>query len=373
MRIVEDCKTKNCKILTTFEQFEEKRKLSLNNSYHYVRIEFIGICGHTSSAIVTNFLCRSTGIRCKKCVKENTYSILKKVSLESSRTESESIILLISYLSNFYKVVRTKEGCLADLAISNSSVNDKYIAVQVKSTNKMSHNMYSFRSFKKEYKNMIIICICQSDNKIWVIPFNEINVTSNVNISVKSKYNKYLVENNNEINKYIDKYCIDYQINNLEELLVSPCKLLQREQYYVKKREQYINFIKYKYPDIQNTRTDFIVNNKKIQKKVCSLYKFKNKKDKYIVWFSSNNGTENKKRKYRTYCLGENDYYWLHSSIDDRFWIIPEKILYEKGFIANNNEIKNRKCLNLFTNKWLIDYEYNYKYYKYKDIIKLFQ
>lgn len=38
--------------------------------------------------------------------------------------------------------------------------------------------------------------------------------------------------------------------------------------------------------------------------------------------------------------LGENDYYWFHSSIDDRFWIISETVLHEKGYISNANDKK---------------------------------
>jgi uncharacterized protein YjfI (DUF2170 family) len=45
----------NCKLLTSFEEFEEKRKNILGNSYQFVRIDFIEICSHISSAVFTNF------------------------------------------------------------------------------------------------------------------------------------------------------------------------------------------------------------------------------------------------------------------------------------------------------------------------------
>lgn len=368
------CENNKCTIITTFDEFEKQRETVLKKSYQYVRIEFIGICGHNSNAVVTNFMCRNTGIKCKDCVKKKTYSTLKEKSKQTNIIESESIKIINSYLSKFYKVIRTKEGCLADLAISNTNINNQFMALQVKSTKQISHGMYSFRRLKTEYRNMLIICVCINENKIWIIPYDEVNINTNLNISLKSKYNKYLVQNNEDINKYIDKYCDRYQNNKLEELNKPQCQLQQREQDYVKKRETYVDCIKYEYPDVQNTSTDFIVNNKKIQEKVCGLYKYNNRKDKYIVWFASNNGTNNKVRKYRTYYIGENDYYWLHSSIDDRFWIIPEMILYEKGFIANKNEIKSKKTMNLFTNnEWLKEYEHNYNNYNKSDIIKLFE
>jgi hypothetical protein len=77
------------------------------------------------------------------------------------------------------------------------------------------------------------------------------------------------------------------------------------------------------------------------------------------------------------YQLGENDYYWIHSSIDDRFWIIPEQVLYEKGFVSNKNENKPRKVLWFKSNdnikqRWLNDYEYSYQTVNKDKIIKIF-
>jgi len=74
------------------------------------------------------------------------------------------------------------------------------------------------------------------------------------------------------------------------------------------------------------------------------------------------------------YHLGENDYYWLHSSIDDRFWIIPETVLYEKGYISNVSDTKNRKALQ-FNSKnivWLDNYLYTYNNINREKLISLF-
>jgi hypothetical protein len=354
------CISNNCTLLTSFEDFEEKRKLVVKLSYHYVRIDFIGVCGHNSSAVCTNFITRRTGIMCKICTKDKMKKIGLTIGKDVHYIEYNSIKIIEQYLSKEYEVVRTKEGCKADLIIRKYSEINKYFPIQLKSTTSMSHKMYSFRGINKSYDNMIIICICTSEKKIWVIPYEDIKHLINLNISTTSKYNKYLVSDNNLLSDSIIK-CMPIYYDNILGLNTPISILQQREQEYVRKREKYINFLTYIYPDIQNTVTDFIVNGKKVQEKVCGYPK--DNKTIATVWLASYNGKkQNRTRNSRTYCLGENDYYWFHSQRDDKFWIIPEHILYDNGYIADTNEIKNRTCLyiNPKTNTWIKEYEYDY-------------
>ena len=62
-----------------------------------------------------------------------------------------------------------------------------------------------------------------------------------------------------------------------------------------------------------------------------------------------------------TYTLGENDYCWFHSAIDEIFWIIPELVLYNRGYISASDETKSRKTLQIREGtKWLKEYQYSY-------------
>jgi hypothetical protein len=364
----------SCNLLTTFEEFEEKRDKVLKKSYQYVRIGFVGVCGHNSSAVVTNFITRKTGIKCKDCVKKSTICSLKIKNKEANKIESQSISIIERYLLDTYEVIRTKEGCRADLILKNK-INTLYIPVQVKSTNNISsHKMYSFRCINKNYDDMIIVCICTSEEKIWVIPYDDIKHLNSLNISIKSKYNKYLVENNLMLYKIVENYSDKYCKKSLIELN-TPLNILQkREQEYVNKRETFINFLEYTYPDIQNTSTDFIVNGKKVQEKVAGIRKDRNN-DILSVYLASNNGKKNNGvRKFRTYMLGENNYYWIHSSIDSRFWIIPENILYDKGYLAKADETLANKVIYI-SNKtqWITYYEYNYNNINKENIEKIFK
>jgi hypothetical protein len=361
IKIVEDTK---CTLLTTFEEFEEKRKTVLQQLYLYVRINFIGICGHNSSAVFTNFKSRKTGIRCKECVAKATKETLKSRPKETcAKYETDSLNLFEKYLSPFYEVKRTKEGCKADLIIRpKDSKEDLWIPLQAKATQQICHKMYSFKGTNKDYTGMLIICGCIADDKIWIIPYNDLTTKSKINISIRSKYNKYLVEDKTKINEVIEKY---ETIKDCCDIFMTPMgEYQQREQEYVKKRELYVDFLNYVYPELHNTSTDFMVNGKKVkvQEKVMGQLKSENK---HIAHFSCNNGKDEYKTKlYRSYRLRENAYYWLHSSCDDRFWIIPEIALYEKGIISDENKTIKRKVMKFKNDKtpvWLKPYEYNYK------------
>lgn len=378
-KIVEENK---CTLITTFENFESRRETVLKKSYLYVRVYFIGICGHNSSAVFTNFKSRGTGKKCKDCVKKNNCSTLKDTdSILNNRTETESINLIITYLSPYYDIYRTNEGCRADLAIrEKGKEDDEWIPVQVKATKEICHKMYSFRKIKDEYKNMLLICVCTSEEKIWVIPYNELCFKGpNLNISEYSKYNDYSCGNNLILNRYINLHKDKCTRQSLDKCMLPVSNLQQREQEYVKKRENVIDFLEFQKMDIQNTPTDFMVDGKKVQEKVCGFDKHKSV---LVAYLSSNNGKNySGVRAFRTYKLGENDYYWFNSSIDNRFWIVPEKALYDRGYVTNSDKIEKNKVLRIPINQennygvreWIKEYEYNYDNPDKEKIMKLFE
>lgn len=406
---VKDNITNNgCTLLTTFEEFEEKRKTALNNYYGFVRINFNGICGHESSAVYTNFSVRKTGITCKNCVTLNTSNTLytNNRKVNNSVTENDSIKIIEKYLTD-YDIVRTNEGCTADLIIREKNTNNNCIPVQLKSTAKICHNMYSFRGMKSSYANMLLICICISDTpgqtgvcsecipinrdgskhlfcpplvseeKIWIMPYNDIHVNGNLNISKRSKYNAYFIDDNKKTGTVIPNYETKI-VRNTDETFMKPVTILQqREQEYVKKRETTLEFLKFDKMEVQNTPTDFIINGKRVQEKVAGLYKQKNR---LLAVFASNNGKVDGIRKHRTYRLKENDFYWINSSMDNRFWVIPEIELFNREYISKSEETNNRTTIMIpitdvlqSNNKWLKEFEYSYEKPDKNKLMKLFE
>lgn len=378
-KIKDKCDELGCSLVTTFDEFESRRQHVRIQSYHFVRIDFIGICGHLSSAVATNLVLRKTGIRCKNCVKGTTKMTLTKNAHNFTTIEYGGYKIVEQFLSEYYEVKRTKEGCKADIAIRKlDDTTDAWIPIQLKVTTQLSHNMYSFKGFCNGYSNMLIMCVCISEDKIWIIPYNNLRIKTTLNISVKSKYNNYLVADKSTIYTHIDKYVTSYIMMTLSDCMRPTSVLQQREQEYVKKREVHIDFLTYIYPDIQNTATDFFINGKRIQEKVCG---FVTSKSSIHVYLSINNGKDKEgKRTFRTYCLGDNDFYWFHSDVDDRFWIVPEIELYNRKYIADKDIISKRKNMyipcntdNYRTSEWIKQFEYNYKNMDKDKIRMLFQ
>jgi hypothetical protein len=369
--IVEECMKENgCVLLTTYEEFEEKRQHVLKKYYHYVRVDFIGTCLHPSSVVFTNFIRRKTGITCKECVrikcstreKEHTHTI-----------ESDGIAIIEEQIKEHYRIVRTKEGCRADLAIQlHTETEDKWIPIQVKVTQKISHGMYSFQKVKNIYKDMLIVCLAVQEQKMWLIPYNEIDgrMTASLNISMRSTYNQYKVDRLT-FRTQLESYQSNITLHTCASVNIPVALLQQREQLYVKKRETLLPFLPYEYPVIQQTAVDVMINGKRIQEKVLG---YDHKKLSLLAHMGCNNGVKQGKRQLRSYQLGENDYYWLHSSIDERFWIIPEGVLYEHGIITAKGVIGPMKhvCMKSKYKKWLQDYEYDYTAINVEKIRSLF-
>lgn len=106
------------------------------------------------------------------------------------------------------------------------------------------------------------------------------------------------------------------------------------------------------------------MNKKTCQEKVSTL----SKKNSHTFHLFVNNGRdENKKRLFRAYQKGDNDYYWLHMKETSIFFVIPEDVLYERGILANPGEIQPKKIItvNMKNNKlsqpWMQEYMYDYE------------
>jgi hypothetical protein len=78
---------------------------------------------------------------------------------------------------------------------------------------------------------------------------------------------------------------------------------------------------------------DFLINNKKIQEKVCSIVHKKNGTTTYGTSLYNNNGIVNQVRQFKSYKKGENDFYWIWIKGERCFYVIPEKPLLDHGKI----------------------------------------
>jgi hypothetical protein len=347
--------TYNCKLLYS----EEEYKCCYINSN--TKLNYIASCGH-ENIIQLRIFKNGTGKICPSCVyKERSFKLTNMQSnlhkLKNNILESDSIDYLINILKNTFDVIKTFDSCKSDIIIKPKDIKeDLWIGIQVKSTTKYINNKYYF-NIKKDYENLIIICLCYEDKKIWGFEnFELTHLKSTLQIANgNSKYKKFEITNN-LINYVTDKYkilnkiCSKYLLNQLSKttLIEYNYRNLRVNKIY------FINFIENKN---HGEVFDFKIDNKKIQEKVGAYVHSKNNKkcDYFNFNLSKCNGRHSKKIPYNK---GDNDIYWFHCKNTMIFYVIPENILIEKGYIEKKiSLIISYKNINKL---WLNNFKFNY-------------
>jgi hypothetical protein len=211
---------------------------------------------------------------------------------------------------------------------------DKWVGIQVKTT-KVRHLTYSFH-LQKTYTNCLLLFYCFEDDCMWLIPENTIENQIKVSIGYSnSKYNVYRVNKETLFDKFNEYYHNTSKFNF--EVLDTPINIYQqREKEFRNFRESKIDFIKFDYDYMEATVYDFKIGNLKIQEKVTKM----SEKNTCLFQLCKNNGRKNGKQNQKQYDIGDNDFYWLNCDNKLTFFVIPEKILIDKGLIGNNNEKK---------------------------------
>lgn len=357
-------KNNNCELLHNEEQFKEIYKNS------DTKLEITASCGHKYSISYHTFTRNKSNIICENC----RYKNLSDKQIFAHSEEKNSKLHLESNSINFFKnliscsfdLKKTFEGCKADIAIKPNNIEqDKWIGIQIKSTLskiiKKNNIGYNF-SICKEYDNMITVCIAYNDKKLWIFENNDIkHIKSGLTIREKSKYTKFEVDKENLVNILLDKYLQlpKFTFNQLDMPLSNTVKL---EYEYKKLRENKLEFISFINNENQGEVFDFRIGNKKIQEKVSSLRNAKI--ETYIFNLHKMCGIKNKngKRTTQNYKIGDCDIYWLHCKDTSKFYVIPENILIETGYVGNSDG-KPKNLIISKTNKntfWTKDYLFDY-------------
>ena len=280
--------------------------------------------------------------------------------------EFECIKYLNEMLNQKFIIKKLFDGCKADLALKPKNCDiDEWIGIQIKSTQRKVKNnnseAYKF-DLSKDYENLIIICICLEDNNTWIFENNFVrHIKTTLTISDNSKYNKYKTDNN--IMYILENYYNNSKIKKfkLGELDTPGSKNTQTEYEYRKIREEKITFLDFINNEMEGLVYDFKIGDKKIQEKVGG-YPHKNI-NTYHFTFSKMKGRIEGKKIRQTYEIGDCDFYWLNCKNSSIFYVIPESILIEKGYIGNSDG-KIKSITISKTNKkifWTEDYLFNYE------------
>jgi hypothetical protein len=374
--IVKKFKENDCELYTTEDDYNLMKKPSV------CLFHFKSSCGHDNTVLLTNFVNKSSGVKCKNCMKIH---ISKKLidynkdntgaSSKGHEQENKVFNIINALLSNSLNVTKTYEGCKADFVIKpKDEFDNNWLGIQLKTTKAVCHGLYGFRMHNNEYNNMILLCYCLSDDSMWLIPFNDIShvkCTINIGLTEKSIYNKYRVNKITIVQKLREYYSI-LKLNNFESYMIPENICQQNEIKYRNIREEYCHFLKFEYPEIEQCYYDFKINGKNVQEKVAS--KRHDRINCHVV--SVCRGRTVQKRKQ--YELGMNPYYWFHVPDSELFFIIPEFELYNRNYIKSENDEARteRFFLNLkidYESAWYYKYQYNYKTLDCSVISKLFE
>ena len=362
--VVEEFNKRGCLLLNTKEEYYDILKDVYKSSY---KLKYTASCGHDHIVFYNVFKSRGTGIKCPSCVNKKTGNDIKEKMKNNEITkicnmeqEHNFIQIFKNLINNDFDVVKAFDGCLVDIALKPKNINENnWIGIQVKTTNNR-HLTYSFH-MNNNYKDCLLLFYCCEDESMWLVPENIIFNQKKVSIGFnKSKYNIYKITKENIVNKLHELYNITTKFDF--DILNTPINIYQqREQEFRKYRESKINFIDFLYDEMEGTAYDFKIGDYKIQEKVSKL----NKENRYLFHICKSNGVTNKKINHKQYDIGDNDFYWLNCENKITFFVIPEKILIDRGLIGN---IKKSLCIKVTIkdtlhpiNSWLQPYMFNYE------------
>lgn len=364
--VIEEFNKKGCKLLVSNEEFENIKSKS-TKSY---KLNYTASCGHNHIVFYNVFKSRNTGIICPACKNKEIGNNKKEKIKNNEMSKIQYIEQEFKFIKEFQKsveenfdIIKAFDGCNVDLIFKPKNITEnKWVGIQVKTSEKI-HLTYSFH-INNTYENYLILLFCNEDKKMWIIPENIIGNQKKISIGYnKSKYDNYNVKSDNLINKLNELY------NNTTifefDILNTPKNIYQqREQEFKKFRQEIIKFIDFKYDEMEGTVYDFKIGNYKVQEKVASI----DTNNCCIFQLCKNNGRLDGKRNQIQYNINDNDFYWLNCDNKKDFFVIPEKILIEKGFIGNKGENKNKHSFKITLNeklhpksKWSEEYMFNYE------------
>jgi len=361
--IMEEFNKRDCKLLTKKEEHFEILKLSKKGNY---KLNYIASCGHSHIVFYNVFKSRGTGIICPDCKNKQIGNNIKEKIKNNEITKINTIeqectfIKNIQYfLYNDFDILKAFDGCNVDLIFRPKIITeDNWVGIQVK-TMGIRHLTYSFH-INNVYKNCLLLFYCCEDENMWLIPENIIGNQKKVSIGyTKSKYDIYKVTKDNIINKLNELYNITSKFN-YDNLNIPNCVYQQREQEFRNYRETKIDFIQFDYDNMEGTVYDFKIGNLKVQEKVTKM-----NDNECRFQLCKNNGNKNKKCNQIQYDIGDNDFYWLNCDNKKIFFVIPEKILFDKNIIGNNKQnlflkITIKEILHT-KSSWLQPYMFNYE------------
>jgi len=299
--VCKEFEDRGCKLLTSREEVE---KLTCKP---IPKFRYIASCNHEHEVFYNVFKSRGTGIKCPQCIStENSKKSKENFQndkIRYIRLEKTCIDFFVDMVKDEFECIKCFDGCRTDIAMKpKDEMNDTWMGIQVKSTESCKVD-YGFFLTKKDYSNLLILCICWEDKSMWLIPHEIIAGIQKLTIGLyKSKYSDYKLTKENWKEKFQHYYNNTYKYT-FQELDTPNNIYQQREQTYRKMRDTKLDFIKFEYDNMEDSVYDFRINVYKIQEKVGGIHRRGHLFHLYKHYLG---------KKHTSYQQGDNDFYWLN-------------------------------------------------------------
>lgn len=338
-------------VLTTSEDEFDKMNNKLKS-----RFEFTASCGHPNSVTLVNFIYKGTGRICKECVNKSISETFRNSSRQYFEQEYDGFVKIKGILEHDFEIMKTNEGCLSDFIIKPKYISeDKWAMIQLKTTNALCHGLYSFGIHKRNYANCIVICMCLSEDKIWILEYTHCIEKNKLNIGStnKSEYFQYQCSSQNVVERLHFAYALQPKFNNAYPVI--PINVNQQQELkYRALREKNIPWLNFNYPEVESRVFDFTINNYTIQEKVASISKETSKGKIYIANLYRTSSVNSPLKQYKR---GDNDFYWVWRKNDyNVFYVIPESELIDRGYINDSSTTDKKTSFTL--REWTNAFKY---------------
>ena len=163
------------------------------------------------------------------------------------------------------------------------------------------------------------------------------------------------------------------ELSKYETIDTPICIYQQREKEYRVFRENILHFIQFDNNNMEGLVYDFKIGNKKIQEKVGGLST--TRKGTFLFEVVKKGMIDNKRCNVQ-YNKGDNDIYWLNCNNHKHFYVIPEDVLVEQGYICDTKTKKKMIKVNPHSEKsclWLKPYQFDYENINKEALLELLQ
>lgn len=341
---------KGCVLLSSREEVEKATKLP--------KFKYTAKCNHEHVVFYNVFKHRGTGVLCPECViKESSKKGKERTENDKIRCikiEKKCIDYFIESIKDEFECIKAFDGCKADMIFRPKKVKkDKWVGIQVKSTASMKMD-YGFHLTRKNYENLLILCMCWVDKRMWMFPYEDVKHLSKITIGLQnSKYDDYELTNDILITKLREYY--KDSVKQTFDTLDTPINIYQqREKLFRRHRESKIDFLQFAYTNIEGEVFDFLCEGLKVQEKVGGAGK------KGYIFNLGKNGSICNEHSYVCYEKGDNDIYWLNCEDKKHFYVIPEIELINQKIVAEHKKKKLLYFVPRYDDMWYSKYLFDY-------------